>query len=323
MSLIYPWFRTLVAAAAKATDASYRDALASSILGEQDQDVRWQIWGEQYAAAVGLAYLTAQEKIVHGLRLRQRELFSQASIIAEGITVAPFIEMLNAMERRTPFLSDEIRRVADRVSEVAANMAASESTRAIAALAERSEVFRRAFFVTGLDIEQTNAVKETIANHLRRQSTDIPESLAEFIDTAQLRGASKLSRARLETVLRTNMTTAAVDGQRASYRTPEVKRVAPLVMLLEIDDRRSRPTHLAMDGYVNTEEMFTRYGIWPPAGYNCRGSTRPVSIVEAIRKGVVSDSGVVIPDRLRAYNGKRQAMIDRGLYPDPEFRKVA
>ena len=302
--------------------SSYGDALASTVTGDIDAGEKWELWGRQYAAALALSQLLASEKIVRRLRVPDPpEVFGDQQIIAEGIGVGQFTDMLLALMSRTPFLAEDARRMARELPNVAAAAASVEPRRAMDMLSESRAV--RALFVSGVDLDTTTRIKEAIADVIRSGPTKKPIGLPEFIDRAQLEGAANLSRSRLETVLRTNMTTAAVDGQRATYRKPEVQRIAPLVMLLEIDDSRSRPTHQAMHGYVNTSEEFDRYGIWPPAGYNCRGSTRSVSLAEGARLGLIDrDTRAVLPDRVRAFNGARQDMIDRGIYPDAGFRKA-
>ena len=168
---------------------------------------------------------------------------------------------------------------------------------------------------------KVQVVTKTPPDALRGVLPDESISLPDFIDRAWLSGAQDLTAARLETVYRTNMQPASNEGHMATMRAPEVKYVAPLGMIVEIQDPRSRPHHAVMDGYVNTVEVIDQLQLRPPNGFNCRGTVRSVSWTEAETLGLVKD-GEVDWDALSRYNGKRQGFIDRGEYPDPGFSSI-
>lgn len=104
----------------------------------------------------------------------------------------------------------------------------------------------------------------------------------------------------------------------------------PLWSIAEIMDARTRgnPTgiyrhdgfHWQVNGYTNTMDEIVRQDCVPPCGHNCRASLVPLRWSQAESLGLVNADGTVDYGAVRAYNGDRQSYIDRGLYPDPEYR---
>jgi uncharacterized protein with gpF-like domain len=102
-------------------------------------------------------------------------------------------------------------------------------------------------------------------------------------------------------------------------RDERVQAFVPLVEYSATKDSRTRPTHRAMDGYVNTMEMFDRQGLGPPGGFSCRCQMIPVSMSDAMENGWIDPRGNVDHAAIRRHNGSRQALIDSRQFPDPGF----
>jgi SPP1 gp7 family putative phage head morphogenesis protein len=228
-------------------------------------------------------------------------------------------------EERIPKLAENIPGIVKEAKRQASVMALAERLGVVAKLDAQSGAISKAlgmhFWVTGVDKKTTISLKNLIADALRGVTPSDKVSLPDFIDHDWLEKSQDLTAARLETIYRTNLQTAYNEGHMASLRAPEVKHVAPLVMIVEIQDPRSRPHHAAMDGYINTVEVIDRLQIRPPNGFNCRGTVRAISWTEADSLGLMKD-GEIDQASLDRYNGKRQGYIDRGEYPDPGFDKV-
>jgi SPP1 gp7 family putative phage head morphogenesis protein len=243
----------------------------------------------------------------------------------EEFTPAPFQEAIDIFGERIPMLAQNVPHIAAIARQQAAELAMAEKLGVVAKLDAQTNAISKAlgtsFWVTGVDQKTTISLKNLIGDALRGVLPDESISLPDFIDRAWLSGAQDLTAARLETVYRTNMQTAYNEGHMATMRAPEVKHVAPLVMIVEIQDPRSRPHHAAMDGYVNTVEVIDQLQLRPPNGFNCRGTVRSVSWTEAETLGLVKE-GEIDLEALDRYNGKRQGIIDRGEYPDPGFSKL-
>jgi len=145
--------------------------------------------------------------------------------------------------------------------------------------------------------------------------------LPDFIDRAKLEGASNLTDARLETIYRTNLSTAANEGTMSVLRDPEAQDLFPLVMISEIVDDRSRPHHAAMDGYVTTPAEIDRLRLRPPNGYNCRGTLSEITWDEAEDEMLLDVNGKPDMIAIRRYNTpEQQALISSGQYPDEGFK---
>ena len=243
----------------------------------------------------------------------------------EEFSPEPFQEAIDLFEDRVPMLAHNVPHIAEIARQQAADIAMAERMGVVAKLDAQSNAISKAlgqaFWVSDVDMPTTIALKDLIGQAMRGVMPDERMTLPEFIDRAWLEGAQNLTAARLETVYRTNMQTAFNEGHMSSMRSPEVKSVAPLAMIVEIQDPRSRDHHAAMDGYINTVEYFDRLQLAPPNGFNCRGTVRVVSWTEAENLGLVGDDGEINWKALERYNGNRQGYIDRGEYPDPGFTK--
>lgn len=92
-----------------------------------------------------------------------------------------------------------------------------------------------------------------------------------------------LSRARLETIIRTNVQTAYSAGQWVNFE--KNKKFLPYLMWSAINDSRVRPAHLAMDGYIaHIDDPIWK--VWhPPAGYNCRCTQIALTEKQALARG--------------------------------------
>jgi len=247
----------------------------------------------------------------------------------EEFAPEPFQEAIDLFEDRVPMLAHNVPHIAAIAKQQAADIAMAERMGVVAKLDAQTNAISKSlghgFWVS--DLKGTKEEKKTItinmqdmiAQAMRGVMPDDRMTLPEFISRAWLEGAQNLTAARLETIYRTNLQSAFNEGHMSSMRSPEVKSVAPLAMIVEIQDPRSRDHHAAMDGYINTVEYFDRLQLAPPNGFNCRGTVRVVSWTEAENLGLVGDDGEINWKALERYNGNRQGYIDRGEYPDPGF----
>lgn len=187
-------------------------------------------------------------------------------------------------------------------------------------------VVQGTFFVTGMDQKQVEAVKGLLAKVIRG---DAAVSVAgkklerlgvgDFVEQTVLATGTDLTAARLETVYRTNLNRAASQGQLDIVRDETVQRFVPLMQFTATKDNRTRDTHRAMDGYVATVEQIDSMGINTPGGFNCRCGWKPVRITKGITQGWCDEDGNPNYKAIERHNGKRQALIDSGQFPDPGF----
>ncbi len=324
-------------AATEVAETHYRSAIADQLRGNSGVE-QWHAFEIAFARAIMLSQLLGFSAIVEPLPIPEKFVrrvpFDPADIdLNENFLVGDFIEAIQLFDDRIPDLRGTVIALQGDAQALAHAIRLGEEEGALSQLAQSNVAIREAigrrFWVSGISDVGVINLKNLIADAIEGKISESTLGLVPFIDKAQAEGAEGLSRARLETVYRTNLNTAFNDGQVQALRGPEVKKLIPLVMLLEVQDRRTRGNpnginpdgrpHYQMHKYVNTLEYFESRGIVPPNGYNCRGSVRSVSNSEARRNGWQREDGTIDEQALSKYNGRRQSFIDSGEYPDPGF----
>ena len=331
MSQLLDLFRSATAASRDA----YRQLMAALVLGESRDEPVHEL-RKVLGRALVLAGLLAHRRAAAAAPVKP-EAFAKPQTIRELLVVEAMPEAVAAFAERTAMTAAAVRELVARSDRLAAAIVSDELQTALPALLAKSravqEAIKRAFWAS--DVSQGTVVnlKDLIARAISGGVSAVTDSrgrlqlegvnLPEFISRANLAGAQHLTDLRLETIYRNNLGGAFNEGLLdAVTATPGLA----LLMLTNPRDRRSRGNpdglypepgrHFQMHGYVNTPEAFTDQGIVPPAGHLCRCSFRPLTAREAIRLGVMDEDRNLIPAALAAYNGERQAIIDRGEYPD-------
>lgn len=260
----------------------------------------------------------------------------------DPIRAGPFVAAIDRFRKRVPRLASEVRAM-HRAAEAASRKLVTAERRSIATgLLQRLRQVRReldrAFTVAGATIEQVGSVMDVVLRSMQDAGRPVEDREFPVYSSVlqQVQAAAGVTADRADTVMRTNVLRVYNDTHAATLGRGPVKAVLPLVMLVEIHDRRTRGApdgvyaadgrrnpghHWQMDGYIATIEAMRSQGLIPPNGYRCRGSIRGVSLAELEELGIWSEDGGMDLDALRAYNGPRQRLIDEGLYPDPGFRK--
>jgi len=339
---------TIISQAMQAADQPYREALALEIQGQPGG--RWwaQVYEVLYRAYVLLALNgiadAARQASLSGclLEMGERDIFEEEDEPIETMFAAgPFEEAICEFEGRVPQLRSQVSGIIRRAQDAAEGVITAEQQEAVSALSRASIVqkaMRGVFYATDVDEPQTINLMGLIAEAIRGDLTEVEAGrllgvgLSQFIQRSELMGVVQLSKARLQTIYRTNLSSAYSFAHSTQLADPEVKRFIPLMILSEIKDRRTRgnPTglyphggyHWQMDGFVGTTEDFNELGILPPNGYNCRAGVRGVPRVEAKRRGWLTESGDVDRAAIQQHNGDRLAIVARGDYPDPGFLSI-
>ena len=332
-----PEFEGLISAAYEEALGPYIEAVASTIEGKPNGQA-WHDFEVVMSRVFMLTQLLGVSKVVEEAEIagghfeydNQKEEYGKKDTdwpVDTGMDdffVEPYWEAIDLFEDRVPMLRDNAVEMMNQARENAKEIAKAEKMNIEANVDPISrsvgEALNKPFFVTGADQSTIIDIKQVLANTLRGVSNDEYASLPEFIDIVQqMDGAQGLTAAHLETVFRTNMSTAFNEGNAAAYRSKEVKDIAPLIMLTELDDDRSRPHHASMDGYVNTSEYFDANNLHPPNGYNCRGGTEIVTWEDAESMGLVGRDAELDWSAINQRNKYKQWLITSGRYPDPGF----
>lgn len=101
------------------------------------------------------------------------------------------------------------------------------------------------------------------------------------------------TRGYAQTVYRTNLATAQVEGRFQQAARPGMDRILPLMVFQTVGDNRVRPNHRAADGAAAAPDHFMWDIIRPPLGYNCRCRVVLASWEMARRMGLVNPDGTI------------------------------
>ena len=313
---------------------------------------RWNEFALAFARAQVLASLYGRARAARQARLLGVEMPFDDQEVDENVArfqrtkvefePGPFLEAVRGFADKVPRLRPEVNELVNRARAQAQAIVEAEQAGVVDLLAARSPLVDRAvrgsFFVTGADKTTTVDLKALIAQAIRGQvSVDeagemVGLNLSQFVEEAQLAGASNLTKFRLQTIYRNNLSSAYNDAQVRVLDSEPVRRLVPLMQLTEIRDRRTRGNpngfypdkgfHWQMNGFVGTIDDFRRLGIVPPNGHNCRGGLRALSLAESRRRGFVTAEGVVDRAAVDRHNGERLAILRSGQYPDPGFKEL-
>jgi SPP1 gp7 family putative phage head morphogenesis protein len=203
------------------------------------------------------------------------------------------------------------------------------------ALAEDAEA--KAFTVSGYtSLEVINDIFRELDKALADGLT-----VKEFRDSVNgllaKKGYEGITPYRADNIFRTNVQTAYNVGRYKQQTDPDVLQARPYWIYDAVNDRRTRPAHLAMDGTVRRyDDPF--WDTWyPPNGYRCRCGVRTASERDVRRKGLQVQTGPapayvqtpvgtgavpLVPDKGFAYNpGKVAWTPDLSKFP-PELREA-
>ncbi len=293
----------------------YVTALSLKLRGE-DPEPAWEKFRKVFMRTFILANLLGRSDVVASSRIKVLsqntggpggEKFEEPLAYAEpsGLITGPFMEALAWFDNKVPQLSS-----------VVANLG--------------QQARQRAFYITGVEDQKAlEAIKAKLGKSLQAMPG---EGSAAFIKAFKQDSALALTEARLETIYRTNLMSALNAGRREQLSSPEISPAVPLLMLVEILDRRTRgnpgglypdaPPHWQMNGFIERANHLVWERITPPNGFNCRGRVAAVPWMEAQRMGLATKDRQLKPEALTRHNGKRWEFINRGMYPDPGFNSA-
>lgn len=164
---------------------------------------------------------------------------------------------------------------------------------------------RLAFTVSNLEaLSQVNIIKKSLEN-ARREGLSFYDWKNQ-LDTDAVRN---LSRSRLETVYRTNM--SSVYGQSTRYNA-STSGATPYLMYSAVGDSRTRVSHLELDGIIKRADSPFWDKYQTPIGYNCRCRMIPLSKKEAERRGISRKSLDNLPDPDSGFGGSPMGDVNAG-----------
>ena len=198
-----------------------------------------------------------------------------------------FEEAVSYFSERIPITAAQFRRLADEYRNLAFTVSGYTSARIL------------------------NQFYEAILEAIEEGKT-MQQFRSEMNEFLELRGYEGLTLFQADNIFRTNIQTAYNAGHHAQMTQPEVLAHRPYWQYDAVNDSRTRPSHLAMDGKVFPADS-PIWDIWyPPNGFRCRCTVRSLSQRDVERMGLTVEDDVLPIEQLP--DGRFV-----GMMPDPQF----
>jgi SPP1 gp7 family putative phage head morphogenesis protein len=116
------------------------------------------------------------------------------------------------------------------------------------------------------------------------------------------KGYKGITPFQADNIFRTNTQTAYQVGHYKQMTEPAVMKARPFWIYDAVNDRHTRPSHLAMDGRVFPADSPVWDTWYPPNGFRCRCTVRTLSKREVERQGLKVES--TAPEVARLEDGR-------------------
>lgn len=173
------------------------------------------------------------------------------------------------------------------------------------------EYRNKAFTVSGYSkIQVLNKFHDELLKAIKEGTTlkDFKSNMNEFLEN---KGYEGITNFQADNIFRTNIQTSFQVGHYNQMTSPEVLRLRPFWEYDAVNDRHTRPSHLAMNGRVFRADD-PIWDIWyPPNGYRCRCGVKTLSERQVKERGLVVETEA---PRAAEVNGRFVNIL-----PDPKF----
>lgn len=152
------------------------------------------------------------------------------------------------------------------------------------------------------------------------EGNTLGEFRSRMNDFLEAEGYEGLDPLQADNIFRTNIQTAYNVGHYEQMTDPAVVKLRPFWQYDAVNDRHTRPSHLAMDGKVYPADHPV-WDVWfPPNGFRCRCTVRTLSKRQVERQGLKVENSfpALAPDPHFGTNAaKVQFSPDLKGYPAP------
>ena len=166
-------------------------------------------------------------------------------------------------------------------------------------------------------VHHGNKTADNIARHVKlvmKSEREYVERLRKRKDVYEVEPLH-----RMEMFYRNAVGDVTAHAQQVQLNVPDIGNQFPFLLYRSKDDKRVRPTHFMMNGFV----ALRNHDIWkiirPKNGYNCRCWLDLVSFRQALDRGWVSSSGQP-KFELRWPSSGAEFSFTSGWFPDPGWR---
>lgn len=142
----------------------------------------------------------------------------------------------------------------------------------------------QAFTVSGLNqLDQVIAVERALDKMLNNGGT-LADFKKEFPEIIKAQGWTGKKAHRVDNIFRTNLQCAYMAGRYEQMK--KTTRLRPYWQYIAVEDKRTRPSHTALDGkvYPAEHEFWGRY--YPPNGFRCRCTVQSLSKRQLKKRGL-------------------------------------
>ena len=184
------------------------------------------------------------------------------------------------------------------------------SPREFSKLSDEAKVM--AFGVSGI---AKGSELETVYQALTKaveKGTTLAEFKRDCADIFEKRGWVGKRAWRVDNIFRTNIQTAYNVGHYKRMTEPGVKALRPYWQYDAVNDSKTRPSHLAMDGRVFMADDPIWDTWFPPNGFKCRCTVKTLSKRQMEQRGLTVETEA--PRAARLEDGRFVNIL-----PDPQF----
>ncbi|WP_427340615.1 phage minor head protein [Caloranaerobacter sp. DY30410] len=185
-----------------------------------------------------------------------------------------------------------------------------------------SQYKTKAFTVSGYtSLEVIKKFMDEIEKALNEGLTieDFKKRMNDFLERKGYKGITPY---QADNIFRTNIQTAYNVGHYRRMTQPSVLKARPYWMYDAVNDSKTRPTHLAMDGKVFPANHKVWDTWYPPNGYRCRCGVRSLSERQVKAMGLKVETEVPKMAETKIYDPSKGKMVKSILIPlavDPGF----
>lgn len=179
-----------------------------------------------------------------------------------------------------------------------------------------------AFTVAGYtDVTMVKSFQDELYKAIENGSTMMAfrKEMNSFLDRNGYKG---LTPFQTENIFRTNVQTAYSVGHYEQMTDPDVMQARPIWVYDAVNDKRTRPTHLAMDGMAFSADHEIWDTWYPPNGFRCRCTVRSLTKAQAAKRGIEVKTSIPEMASARSFgpSGERLEGPAIPLRPDANFR---
>lgn len=125
-----------------------------------------------------------------------------------------------------------------------------------------------------------------------KEGNTLAEFRANMNDFLESEGYEGITPFQADNIFRTNIQTAYSVGHYEQMTDPDVLTLRPFWEYDAVNDKHTRPSHLAMDGKVFPADSPVWDTWYPPNGYRCRCTVRSLSKRQVEQRGLTVETKV-------------------------------